>query len=1111
MAPSVKGLALSVGGDSRSVEVPANLIPEGCEAITPGMLPLVELTEKEIGRIVSRVAGGAENVQDIYPLGPLQEGILFHHLMGGEGDAYLMSMQLSLDSRARVDSYLSALHWVIERHDILRTGMYWEGLREPVQVVQREARLRVEEVELDAEGGDVAEQLYARFDPRHSRMDVSEAPLLRAFVTEDGERGRWMLLLQFHHLVGDHMTLEVIQEEIQLYLRGESELLPKALPFRNFVAQARLGVSREEHERFFTAMLGDVGEATAPFGLLEVQQDGSGIGEATVGLDVALSRRLRATARRLGVSAASVCHVAWAQVLGKLSGREDVVFGTVLFGRMQGVAGSDRMVGSLINTLPVRIRVDQSSVEAGVRETHAVLAELLRHEHAPLALAQRCSQVAAGSPLFTALLNYRHSAAGPQSPEQARGWEGIELLRAEERTNYPLMLSVDDLGEGFGLTAQAVASIDPQRICAYMCTALEGLVEALERAPSTAMCTLEILTAEERIQLLYGWNDTAVPVAESTLPELFEAQVIKTPEATAVVYEEQSLTYAELNRLANQLAHLLRERGVGPEVIVGICVERSLEMVVGLLGILKAGGAYLPLDPSHPGERLGFMLEDAQPLCVITAGAAAEVLPSSLSLLQLDQDETVAALVAQLQTNPKRSGLLPEHSAYVLYTSGSTGKPKGVVMPHGNLANLIRWQVDRSEFCSLRRVVQFAALGFDVAFQETFSTLCSGGSLFLIHEEMRHDPAELMEFIWEKRIERLFLPYVALQSLAEVVSDSGGKFEGADEGSPLKEIITAGEQLRVEGGVARFFNQLGDCSLKNQYGPTESHVVSSFELLGKIAVWPALPPIGRPIWNTQIYVLDGHLRPVPVGVSGELYIAGAGLARGYLNRPELTSERFIASPYGEPGSRMYRSGDVARYRADGNLEYLRRVDDQVKIRGFRIELGEIEAALSGHTSVAQSVVVAREDAPGDKRLVAYVVAASGSSIDAAELRSYLGRSLPEYMVPSAYVVLESLPLSPNGKLDRKQLPAPEWKSREYEAPVGETETQIAEVFADVLKLEHVGREDNFFELGGHSLLATQVVSQLRQRGLEVGIRALFMAPSVKGLAAAKKRIKEIAL
>jgi amino acid adenylation domain-containing protein len=1084
----IKAGEYSVSSNSPYESVPANLIPAGCAAITPEMLSLVELTEEEIVRLVAGVSGGVENVQDIYPLGPLQEGILFHHLMGGEGDAYLLSMQLSLDSRAHVDSYLQALQWVIDRHDILRTGMHWEGLREPVQVVQREATLRVEELELDTAGGDAAEQLYAKFDPRHFRIDVREAPLLHACVGEDKAQDRWLLLLQFHHLVSDHVTLEVLQEEIAAYLRGATELLPKPLPFRNLVAQARLGVSREEHEAFFGKMLGEVEEPTAPFGLLEVQQDGSGIEESAYELDGALSRRLRATARRLGVSAASLCHVAWAQVLGKLSGREDVVFGTVLFGRMQGVAGSDRMVGPLINTLPVRIILGQSSVESGVRQTHALLAELLRHEHASLALAQRTSGVAAGAPLFTALLNYRHSAAGPQTG----GLEGIELLGAEERTNYPLVLSVDDLGEGFRLTAQTVPVIDSERICVYMRTVLEGLVEALEKAPSTAVRSIEILSGEERTQLLYGWNDTAVSVPASTLPELFEAQVIKTPEAVAVVYEDRSLNYAELNCKANQLAHLLRERGVGPETIVGICVERSVEMVISLLGVLKAGGAYLPLDPGYPQERLAYMLEDAQPLCVITAGKAGDVLPFGTALLRLDDKEIQEQLQKQSGENPRHE-LKREHPAYVIYTSGSTGRPKGVVIEHGGLLNYLTWGRD-SYLNDLGRGSSLStALAFDATVTSLFLPLVSGKTTALPSIEKKLEGFENLH-TGEDRFSILKMTPAQVDILNRMLP--------VEDLSKLTHCLVIGGEALHKTTLRPWMEYAPQTRLVNEYGPTETVVgATCYETeLSDIGIADTSVPIGRPIWNTQIYVLDGYLQPVPVGVSGELYIAGSGLARGYLNRAELTAERFIASPYGKPGSRMYRTGDVARYRVDGNLEYLGRVDDQVKIRGFRIELGEIEAALSVHASVAQSVVIVREDQPGDKRLVTYVVAVAGSHIDAAELRSHLGRSLPEYMVPAAYVELASLPLSSNGKLDRNHLPAPEWKSREYAAPVGETERAIAEVFAEVLKLERVGREDNFFELGGHSLLATRLISQLRLRGLEVGVRALFMAPTVMGLA-----------
>ena len=413
--PVLAELALAVGRASPEVEVPANGIPEGCGSITPEMLPLVELSQAEIDRIVAGVPGGAANVQDIYPLAPLQEGILFHHLLSQEGDPYLLSSVTEFDTRARLEQYLAALQAVIDRHDILRTAVAWEGLREPVQVVWRHAPLPVEEVELDAEREDAAEQLWRRYDPRRYRMDLGRAPLLRACIAEDRARGRWLLLLLTHHLTGDHESLEVLQEEISAHLRGRESELPAPLPFRNYVAQARLGVSREEHERFFRGMLGDVEEPTAPYGLLDVWGEGHGIGEAWLPVAGDLGARLRRRARALGVSAASLCHLAWAQVLARLSGRQDVVFGTLLFGRMQGGEGADRVMGPFINTLPVRIGVGEEGVEAAVRRTHALLADLLRHEHASLALAQRCSGVAAPAPLFTSLLNYRYGGGTRRS------------------------------------------------------------------------------------------------------------------------------------------------------------------------------------------------------------------------------------------------------------------------------------------------------------------------------------------------------------------------------------------------------------------------------------------------------------------------------------------------------------------------------------------------------------------------------------------------------------------------------------------------------------------------------------------------------------------------
>ena len=593
----------------------------------PPSSPLVELTEAENDAIAADVPGGAENVQDVYPLAPLQEGILFHHLMTTEGDPYLLGSLHAFTSRDELDRYLDALRAVMVRHDILRTAVRWEGLREPVQVVWKKAPLPVEEVEVDPAGGDVAAQLYARFDPRHHRMDVRRAPLMRAHVAPDAAGDRWLLLLLRHHLISDHATLEVLQSEIEAHLSGRADALPAPLPFRDFVAQARNGVSPEEHRAFFTEMLGDVEEPAEPFGVLDVRGDGSAMREARLEVDGGVAVRLRERARVLGVSAAAIFHVAWAQVLGRAAGQDDVVFGTLLFGRMTGGDGASRVMGPFINTLPIRVRMGDVGAEACVRQTHALLARLLRHEHASLALAQRCSAVEAPSPLFTTLLNYRHSArkTGARAPSAAPAPAAGGMIYAEERSNYPLALSVDDLGEGFRLKGQVMhASLDPLRVCGFVHRALEGLVEALETAPERAMGRVEVLPASERAQVLEAWNRTQADYpAPSCIHALFEARAAQAPDAPAVVCEGESLTYAELNARANRLAHHLRALGVGPDARVAICVERSPEMLVGLLGILKAGGAYVPMDPAYPAERLAYMLADSMPIAVLTQAVAA--------------------------------------------------------------------------------------------------------------------------------------------------------------------------------------------------------------------------------------------------------------------------------------------------------------------------------------------------------------------------------------------------------------------------------------------------------------------------------------------------------
>ncbi|OUM04555.1 hypothetical protein BW686_25980, partial [Pseudomonas syringae] len=682
--PTLKALAAAIGSGTE-ISVPANLIEPGCTQITPAMLPLTTLSEEQLERIIARVPGGAANVQDIYPLAPLQEGILYHYLTAEIGDPYVLQSQYAFDDRQRLDAFIQALQSVIQRHDILRTAVHWTGLDEPVQVVCRTVTLKPEERVLDPADGDIAQQLTERFDARHYRLDLSKAPLLHLVYAEDRDNQRWVATLLFHHLALDHTALEVLQHEMQAFLLGEAEQLGAAMPYRNYVAQARLGVTPAVHEAFFRDMLGDVDEPTLPFGIHDVQGDGRGIEEVRAGIDSQLSRRLREQARQLGVSAASLVHLAWAMVLGKVSASEDVVFGTVLLGRMQGGDGADRALGMFINTLPLRVTLAHNTVRQGVREAHAQLTGLLAHEHASLALAQRCSGVAAATPLFSALLNYRHSN-NVASQQSLDAWQGMHTLGGEERTNYPLTLNVDDFGDGFQLTALAVASIGAQRICNYVQVALAQLTDALEQAPHTLLSSLSILPFNEREQLLHDWNlSPATEAADQLIHRLFEARVAHKPSAIAVRYETRSLTYGELNARANQVAHSLIEKGIKPDDRVAICVERGPEMIIGLLGILKAGAGYVPLDPAYPAERLAYLLKDSDPAAVLVQRATAHVLQQvSATVVCLDD----GSQQGQAMSNPQIAALTPRHLAYVIYTSGSTGLPKGVQVEHRNVARL---------------------------------------------------------------------------------------------------------------------------------------------------------------------------------------------------------------------------------------------------------------------------------------------------------------------------------------------------------------------------------------------------------------------------------------
>ena len=1095
--PTVAELASLAAAEHKVAWATAVESPMAIGRISPELPPLVKLSQEEIDQLVAIIPGGIGNLQDVYPLVPIQEGMLFHSRLAREGDPYLLWTLMSFADRGRLDAFVTALEAVVMRHDILRTSIHWEGLSNPVQVVWRRAPLLVEEVTFGAAVHDVCRELEERFHPRRYRLDLTRAPLMRLWFSRDAAHDRWVAVWLLHHIIDDNTSLRMLRTEIEAHLDGEAASLEPPVPFRTLVAALRGDSDRSAHDAFFRRLLGDVDEPTLPFGLRNVHGDGSGVAEARSVVGEDLARQLRVRAQALGVTTASLFHVAWALVLARASGREAPVFGTVLFGRMRASEGIGRILGPFINTLPVLIRLSGRRVEACVRETHALLAELMSHEHASLAEVQASSQVSPGTPLFTAVLNYRHNVL-QSSPGVARNVlrPGIEYLAREERTNYGLLLSVDDWGHEFGLCAQVAPTVGPERVCAMMLDSLERLVAALERAPDSFIDTLDVLPREERNKILLEWNATeATYPKERCLHQLFESQVELDPHAVAVVYEGQSLSYGRLNAQANRLAMHLRDLGVGAECPVAICMQRSLAMAVGLFGILKAGGAYVPLDPTYPPERLAYMLEDCAATTVLMHAPTLEfVREATLGLarppemLDLEADEFRWAAKESHDCEPRAIGLTSRNLAYIIYTSGSTGMPKGVMTEHHAVVNRLCWGAREHVLGRGDAVLQKTSFCFDVSVWEFFWPLMRGARLVLARAGAQGDPEYLLRVIREEQITTLhFVPSMLQAFLA---SENVGSCTG------VRDVFCSGEEL--SGPLARRLETvMRGTRVHNLYGPTEAAI--------EVTAWSAdplgmeegeSPTIGRPISNVRIHLLDRLLRPVPVGVAGEIHIGGVCVARGYLRRPALSAERFIPDPFGpDPGARLYRTGDLGRYRLDGTIEFLGRNDFQVKIRGFRVELGEIEARLMEHAGVREAVVLAREDQPGDKRLVAYYTQAPGCEVRAEDLKSHLSRSLAAYMVPAAYVLLAVLPLTPSGKLDRKRLPPPDdtaYGTRPYVAPIGATELALAEIWRTLLTVKQVGREDEFFALGGNSLLAMRLGSRIATKfSVRIPLAAVF--------------------
>jgi amino acid adenylation domain-containing protein len=1040
------------------------------------------------------------------PLSPNQRRIWFMEQLNPEVPVYNESEAVRLRGELLIDLVEKALNVIIARHEILRTTIEASG-DEPVTVVHESWPLRLKQIDLSllpsAEREAEVERLLIDEPRRPYRLETE--PGIRATLLRLGQTEH-VLILMMHHIICDWSSVGVLWRELSVLYRAGRGGQPPDLPA--LTIQHGDYAVWQQHEFTDKGLAEDLAYwyenlrdaptlLDLPTGKLRPRIISYQGARKRFSLPSILTEALRDCSRRERVSLFTIYTAALNTLLYRYTGQEDVLVGIPLADRDRPELQS--LIGFLLHTHVLRTRLsgDLSFRELLARVQKGVL-DLYAHRSLPF--DQVVSRVQpqrnlSYSPLFQVMINWRDR----DQQLSFIGLEGLEVesLLAESRTSkFDLTLMLTDGGDEISLEIEYSTDLFDEVCIDRMRNHYQTLLEGIAADPGQRLSDLPLLTDAERHEVLYGWNATETPFpAKSCIHELFEQQVAKTPEAVAVVYEGVELSYADLNARANRLAHRLRALGVGPDVLVALVLERSLDMVVGLLGVLKAGGAYVPLDPAHPRKRLADMLADAQPLVLLTQERLQFKLPPHRShVVAIDADAPSAERLEHAPASGRACS--PRDLAYVIYTSGSTGEPKGVEIEHCAVVNMLASMQRRPGLGAENTMLAITTLAFDIAGLEIFLPLACGARVVIASSETIGDGVALAELIERSGASAM----QATPATFRMLLDAGWA------GAARLKVLCGGEAWSSE-----LANQLlARCgSLWNMYGPTETTVWSA------VAEVEAGRPIviGPPIANTTFYVLDGALQLVPVGVPGELYIGGDGLARGYLHRPELTRERFVTDPFAvEPGARMYRTGDLVRRLADGTLEFLGRLDDQVKLRGYRIELGEIEAALARHPGIERCVVAVREDRSGDKRLVAYIIPNPGSVISAGELRLLLGERVPAYMIPSAFVSVALFPLTPSGKLDRKALPPPDASAPEADvaslAPRTPTEEALARIWCEALNLSQPGLHENFFELGGHSLLAVRVIARINDTlDVNLGVIDLFRIPTIEALAAMVEREK----
>ena len=1042
-----------------------------------------------------------KNIEDILELTPMQQGMLFHTLYNEGSDAYIEQFILDLEGDINEEIFRKSWEYVISRHQALRSSFRWKGIPKPVQIVEKEVTVEWTNEDWSKNSDEVFEEKFIqlRLNDRQNLFDMEKAPLSR-FVLIKSAPSSFRLLWTFHHILMDGWSYPVlIGEVLRAYTSiagGEAPAFENPVPYKSYISWLNKQ-DKISAEAFWRKELSGFSAPAHIKGHAASKDEAESIGsqEGIKFFSEDFTNGLIEFARKNQVTLSTLIQAAWALVISSYSGEKDIIYGGTVSGRPSDLPNVEKIVGLFINTLPVRIRIDgNENITSWLKSIQSKYVEREQFSYSSLADIQQWSELPANTKLFDNILVFENYPTDPSLVDSSSLLKVVHIS-AFEKTNYPLAILAAP-GKRLKLTVAYDENVYKDEFAEGILNSIEGALGSMISDKSEKVSDISLLTQEKKIEIVEKWNETSSPLPnENSVKELFESLTADHSDDIALEFGKQSMTYRELHEQSNRLANYLVSIGVKEDTFVGISVERSFDMIVSLIAIFKAGAAYLPLDKSYPAERIEYMINDSGVKFIITKRSDSGTLPDTEARIIYIDDES--SEINKLSTDTPSLMPAPESAAYMIYTSGSTGRPKGVIMHNRALVNLLNWQFNGQHFGKALTTLQFTTLSFDVAFQEIFSSLLSGGKLIVMSESERKDLRQVLKILSDRKVQRLYLPFIALQEIAELYSSS------ADVKLHLQEVMTAGEQLQNTTAIRSMFKDLKTAVFTNQYGPTEAHVVTSYTLTGDPDQWPYNAPIGKPVFNTKIYILDQMMKPVPPGVSGELFIGGVQVARGYHNKEELTKEKFITAPFGKNDSeRVYRTGDVARYMPDGNIEFLGRADNQIKYRGYRIELGEIESVLNDFNKVSTSAVVIRDASNGEKRLAAYAVLKHGEECNTAELKNKLSETLPDFMLPADYVFLKEMPLLPSGKVDLRSLPEPERNvsasTNGYVEPGTELELQLVRIWEKVLGVKQIGITDNFFELGGHSLLALRLFGYIEKlTGKKLAISTLFSHPTIE--------------